>query len=143
MWAQGRGGKREHGPTCCRSLWGLPRSWPAEAAMRCSVPHSCWRDRASLPSWRQRRLSCAREGEQSSFRGAKPLSRLWAQCPLLAGCGGAAGDKVPFPWEDLVKTRPGQDTVRTFPLGNPWSSLGAWTLVCSFCSQYLSPTDLH
>ena len=42
MWAQGRGGKREHGPTCCCSLWGLPRSWPAEAAMRCSGSHSCW-----------------------------------------------------------------------------------------------------
>ena len=39
------------------------------------------------------------ERAQNSFRGAKPLSRLWSQCPLLPGCGEAAGDQVPFHWE--------------------------------------------
>lgn len=82
-------------------------------------------------------------GAQSWFRGAQPPSRLRSQCPLLPGCGGAAADKVPFHWEGLVKTRPGQDTIRTSPLRNPSSGLGTWTLLCSFCSQCLSPTGLH
>lgn len=82
------------------------------------------------------------EGAQSSFRGAQPPSRLRSQCPLLPGCGGAAADKVPFQLggsgEDPPRARH-----RHLPLGDPWSGLGTWILLCSFCSQCLSPTGLH
>lgn len=100
-WAQGdprvtfghrdRTGRCEHSPTCCSSLGGLPRSWPVEAGMRRSAPHSCRRERASLRSPRQRSLSCERGRSSPVNWVQKPRGRFHCFdhsalcCPLVAG----------------------------------------------------------
>ena len=74
-----------------------------------------------------------RQAAFTAVGAVPPAGRLWR------GCRGQSA----LPLGGSGKDPPGEDTVRTFPLGNPWSSLGTWTLAGSFCSQYLSPPDLH
>lgn len=124
MWAPGPDGKREHSPTCCCSLWGLSGSWPLEAGMRCSAPHSCWRERASFPSLRQRSLSCERG--QSLPQEAPAAFTAVVAAPSAASLWRDSRGQSDLTLKKPVKTSPavGQDTFR---LGNPWPSLETWT----------------
>lgn len=77
---------------------------------------------------------------QAAFRGCGAVPHCWQVVE------GLQGDKeVPLPWEDPGKDPPRARHGSHLPLGEPLVQLRGLDsgVLSHFCSQYLSPTDLH